>query len=55
MSHIHTHSLNDQEPDLFLDAVKILVKSMHSSLRLTTVLLCEEKGQVSWDVGNSSV
>ncbi len=51
-THTHTHSrIGNPMTTLFLNAVKTLVKSMHSSFRLTTVLLCEEKGQVSRDAG----
>lgn len=47
-THTHAHSrIGNPMTTLFLNAVKTLVKSMHSSFRLTTVLLCEEKGQVS--------
>lgn len=38
---------------LFLIAVRKLVKSMHSSFGLTTVLLCKVKGQVPWGAGKA--
>lgn len=51
-THTRTHSrISKAMTTLFLNAVKTLVKLTHSSFRLTTLLLCEEKGQASWDVG----
>lgn len=47
-THPHSHSIiRSSMTTLILIAVKILVKSMHSSFRLTALLLREVQGQAS--------